>query len=172
MERPREFGGDLRPEFRTQAAPAVSWRPNVLYRNDGDGRFTDVTATAGVANEQGKGLGVVACDFDEDGDLDVFVANDTTANALFVNQGDGTFDELAADAGVALGESGRPEGTMGVGCGDLDGDGRFDLIITNFDNEPNTLYRNAGGLQFEDETRRRGRTSRPSGPSAGRASRR
>jgi hypothetical protein len=158
-ERLAKFGGDLdHPEFKNfkQLPQYFHGAPNVLYRNDGDGRFTDVTAKAGVANEQGKGLGVVACDFDEDGDLDLFVANDTTANALFVNQGDGTFDELAADAGVALGESGRPEGTMGVGCGDLDGDSRFDLIITNFDNEPNTLYRNAGGLQFEDETRRRG----------------
>jgi hypothetical protein len=153
------YGGNLDHEdFKNfkQLPQFFNGEPNTLYRNDGDGTFTDVTAQAGVADEKGKGLGAVACDLDEDGDLDLYVANDTTANALFVNQGDGKFDELAADAGVALGATGRPEGTMGVGCGDLDGDGRFDLIVTNFDNEPDTLYRNQGGMLFEDETRRRG----------------
>ncbi len=153
------YGGNLdHPDFKNfkQLPQYFNGEPNVLWRNDGDGKFTDVTAQAGVADPQGKGLGVTACDFDDDGDQDLYIANDTTANALLVNQGNGTFDDLAADAGVALGESGRPEGTMGVGCGDFDGDGRFDIVVTNFDNEPNTFYRNTGDLQFLDETKRRG----------------
>ena len=164
-ERLAKYGGNLdHPDFKNfkQLPQYFHGQPAVLYRNDGpdpkggDVRFTDVTAAAGVANANGKGLGVVTCDFDEDGDLDLYIANDTTANALYVNQSNGTFDELASDAGVALGESGRAEGTMGVGCADFDGDGRFDVVVTNFDNEPNTYYRNCGDLQFQDETKRRG----------------
>jgi enediyne biosynthesis protein E4 len=153
------YGGDLdHKDFKDfkQLPQYFNGEPNTLFRNNGDSTFTDVTAQARVADEKGKGLGAVACDFDEDGDQDLYVANDTTPNSLFVNRGDGKFDELAADAGVALGATGRAQGTMGVGCGDLDGDGRFDLVITTFDNEPDTLYRNTGDMLFEDETRRRG----------------
>jgi len=106
-ERLAKYGGNLdHPDFKNfkQLPQYFHGQPAVLYRNDGpdpkggDVRFTDVTAAAGVANANGKGLGVVTCDFDEDGDLDLYIANDTTANALYVNQGNGTFDELASAA--------------------------------------------------------------------------
>ncbi len=153
------YGGDLgHADFKDfkQLPHFFDAQANVLYRNDGNGTFTDVTADARAADAKGKGLGVCACDFDEDGDVDLYVANDTTPNALLVNRGDGTFDDFAAEAGVALGGDGRAQGSMGVACGDVDGDRRFDLLVTNFDHEPDSLYRNDGGLVFLEETREAG----------------
>ena len=153
------YGGDLdHPDFKDfkQLPHFFESQPDSLYRNEGDGTFTDVTKEARIVDGKGKGLGVCACDFDDDGDDDLYVASDTTPNSLFVNRGDGTFDELGAEAGVALGGSGRPEGTMGVAVGDIDGDQRFDLLITNFDNEPKSLYRNEGELGFVEVSREAG----------------
>jgi len=152
-------GGDLdHPEFRgfKQLPHYFDAEPDVLYRNEGDGRFTDVTSRAIARGAHGKGLGACAGDFDDDGDADLYVAGDTTANALLVNRGDGTFDELGAEAGAALSSDGRPEGSMGVACGDVDGDGRDDLLVTNFDNEPNSLYVNGEGLAFTEQSRAAG----------------
>ena len=122
-----------------------------LYRNNGDGTFADVSKKAGVSDPNGYyGLGVICSDFDEDGLVDIFVANDSTPNFLYRNNGDGTFKETAFISGTAVNESGSEQGSMGVTLGDYDHDGRLDLFITNFDDEYNTLYRNDGRSSFTD----------------------
>ena len=119
---------------------------DLLLRNDGGPgpAFTDVSAAAGVHLAGGKGLGVVTGDVDGDGWTDLYVANDATPNFLFINRRDGTFEERGALSGVAYGESGLPEAGMGVDAADYDGDGRLDLTVTNFQGEPNSLFRNQG----------------------------
>ncbi len=124
---------------------------DTLYRNNGDGTFTDVTKKAGVSDPNGYyGMGVIASDFDEDGWVDIFVANDSTANFLYKNNGDGTFKEIGFVSGTAVNENGSEQGCMGVTVADFDHDGRFDLFVTNFDDDYNTLYRNDGRLSFTD----------------------
>jgi len=120
-----------------------------LYRNDG-GRFTDVTEPAGLLDTDGKALGVVCVDVDADGWDDIFVAQDTQPNRLWINRGDGTFDAAGMVAGVALDESGRARGGMGVDAADYDGSGRPSLAIGNFSNEMVALYRNQGDGLFVD----------------------
>jgi tetratricopeptide (TPR) repeat protein len=120
-----------------------------VFRNDG-GRFVDVTAEAGIVDRDGRGLGVVAADLDEDGRIDLFVANDTTANFFFHNKGGFTFEERGEESGLSAGSSGGYLAGMGVACGDLDGDGRIDLAVTNFFGESTTLYHNHGGGLFSD----------------------
>ena len=127
--------------------------PDVLYRNEGDGAFTDVTQASGVAAaNRYYGLGVVPTDYDSDGDPDLFVANDETPNVLFQNQGDGTFQDIALIAGVAYNGDGDVEAGMGADFGDYDQDGDPDLYVTHFFTETNTLYRNEGGTRFSDVT--------------------
>ena len=125
--------------------------PDVLYHNAGDGTFVEVSMAAGIANPQGKGLGVVAWDWNEDGYQDLYVANDGVANFLYQNAGDGTFRDIALQAGVAYNVRGQPEAGMGVDIGDCDRDGDWDLFVTNFSRETNTLYRNEG-TYFKDVT--------------------
>ena len=126
---------------------------DVLYRNDGGGRFADVTASSGVgASAVYFGLGVLPGDFDGDGLVDLYVANDQTPNLLFRNRGDGTFGESGLVSGVAYSGDGDEEAGMGVDSGDFDGDGDPDLYVTNFFRESNTLYRNEGGGRFSDYT--------------------
>ncbi len=125
-------------------------QPDRLYRNLGGGRFEDVSETAGIDRKTSYGMGTVCLDFDDDGWTDIFVGNDIKGNFLFRNQGDGTFKETALLAGVAFDEFGDPQGTMGVNAGDYDGDGRFDLLVTTYQNQANTLYRNLGSGQFQD----------------------
>ncbi len=119
---------------------------SLLYHNNGDGTFTNVSQAAGIASQIGKGLGVVAADFDGDGWIDLYVANDSVRNFLFHNQGNGTFKEIGITSGVALDEGGRPQAGMGTAAGDYDGDGRLDIIVTNLDREYNALYRNSGAF--------------------------
>ena len=127
--------------------------PDALYRNEGDGAFTDVTQASGVAAaNRYYGLGVVPADYDSDGDSDLFVANDETPNVLFQNQGDGTFQDVALIAGVAYNGDGDVEAGMGADFGDYDQDGDPDLYVTHFFTETNTLYRNEGGVRFSDVT--------------------
>jgi len=127
--------------------------PDVLYRNEGDGAFTDVTQASGVAAaNRYYGLGVVPADYDSDGDSDLFVANDETPNVLFQNQGDGTFQDVALIAGVGYNGDGDVEAGMGVDFGDYDNDGDDDLYVTHFFTETNTLYRNESGVRFSDVT--------------------
>jgi hypothetical protein len=124
--------------------------PSALYRNNGDGTFTDVSVAAGVANPAGKGLGVLAADFDGDGRIDIFQANDTAPNFLYRNRGDGTFEEVGLRAEVAYDPAGRARGAMGVDAADVDGDGRLDLFVANFTNQGNSLFRNNGNGTFTD----------------------
>ena len=121
-----------------------------LYHNNGDGTFTDVSKKAGIANPAGKGLGVTFCDFDRDGDTDIYVANDTVRNFLYRNNGDGTFTDVAYAAGVGFDPNGKPQAGMGVDCADYDGNGFPDIFVTNFSEELNALYQNRGDGAFED----------------------
>ena len=130
--------------------------PNTLYRNDGRGVFTDVTAASGVGAHRGNGLGVVVTDYDGDGWPDVFVANDSVANVLFRNTGKLRFVETALGAGVAVATDGKARAGMGVDAGDYDGDGREDVVVTNLDFETHSLFRNVGDGLFEYTTRTSG----------------
>jgi hypothetical protein len=132
---------------------------DLLYLNRGDGTFVEVGARAGIAKAgpaDGKGLGVIAGDFDADGWTDVYVANDTTANFLWWNQRDGSFRDRAFEAGVALSESGRAQAGMGVDWGDVDGDGDFDIHVTNFSHETNNLFLGDGKGSFVEGIHRAG----------------
>jgi hypothetical protein len=128
-----------------------------LFRNNRDGTFSDVSDRAGISRSPARGLGVLASDFNDDGWVDVYVANDGDPNQLWLNQGGtGRFVDEALLAGVAVNRMGRPQGSMGVDAGDADGDGDPDLFVTNLDNEGNTLYVNVGKGLFEDRTVERG----------------
>ncbi|MDA1017783.1 MAG: CRTAC1 family protein [Planctomycetota bacterium] len=121
---------------------------DLLYRNNGDGTFANVSHESGVGEVLGKGLGLSIADFDGDGRLDVYVANDTTNNLLFRNMGRMKFREVGLQTGVAVNGDGVGTGGMGVACGDYNADGRFDLLVTNFLGEPNDLYANLGADGF------------------------
>ncbi len=124
-----------------------------LFRNNGDGTFTDVSEKAGVEDKSGYyGFGVAWFDFDDDGRLDLTVANDSTPSYLYRNNGDGTFENVSYASGVALNENGREQAGMGVTVGDYDGDGRADLHRTNFSDDTNVLYHNDGGGNFTETT--------------------
>ena len=129
---------------------------DVLYRNNGDGTFTDVSREAGVWNPQGKGLGVAIWDLNDDGYLDLYIANDTRMNFLYANTGNGSFADMSLLSGAGFDSDGLPEAGMGTTIGDYDLDGRADLFVTNFESETNTLYRGEGSLRFEDVTFRAG----------------
>jgi hypothetical protein len=124
---------------------------DTLYHNEGDGSFLDVSKKAGVSDPNGYyGMGVICSDFDEDGFVDIFVANDSTPNFFYKNNGKGAFEEIGFFSGTAVNENGSEQGCMGVTVGDYDHDGQFDLFVTNFDDDYNTLYRNDGKLSFTD----------------------
>ena len=128
-----------------------------FYENRGDGRFRDATANSGIADAPDSyGLGVIWADYDNDGDQDIYVANDSTPNFLFENNGDSTFAEMALLAGVALSDDGKEQAGMGVDFGDYDNDGDLDLVVTNFSDDYTTLYRNEGDGRFQDVSYRAG----------------
>ncbi len=124
----------------------------VLYRNQGDGTFRDVTKDAGVDQPNAKGLGVVALDLDDDGRVDIFVANDGVPNFLFRNLGGGKFEQLGPASGCIVNGAGNPQAYMGIAVGDFHGDGRPDLFSTTFAGESKSLFRNRGRCQFLDVT--------------------
>jgi len=126
---------------------------NRLYRNNGDGTFTDVSMESGIDAHKGAGMGMVCGDFDQDGDTDIFVGNDETGNFLFVNDGQGRFQETGLVSGVAYDFNGKAHGTMGVECGDYDRDGWLDVFVTSYQQETAILFRNLGNGLFEDVTR-------------------
>ncbi len=145
-----QFDPETNPECTRQGIPtyctpeALPGVADVFYRNNGDGTFTDVSEKVGVGTVNGKGLGVVCGDIDNDGDVDVFVANDTTPNFLYRNERNGlAMTEDALFAGVALSEEGRAYSGMGANLGDFDNDGYLDIVITNFQDQTNSLYHNA-----------------------------
>lgn len=150
-----EFGKDKTCQYKgvaVQCGPrGLPGDGDSLYHNNGDGTFADVTKKAGVTDPNGYyGMGVIASDFDEDGLIDIFVANDSTPNFLYKNQGDGTFKEIGFISGTALNENGAAQGSMGVTVADYNHDGRLDLFVTNFDDDYNVLYRNDGRGSFTD----------------------
>ncbi|HEY2249859.1 MAG TPA: FG-GAP-like repeat-containing protein, partial [Planctomycetaceae bacterium] len=157
----------LRICYRKNGAPAPCYpltyqaQSPILYGNLGDGAFADVTQAAGLVGNDGRGLGLVIADFDDDGRPDVYVANDGTACFLFHNLRPPpgqrfAFAEMGLPSGTAVNGEGRATAAMGVACGDLDGDGRLDLYVTNFFRESDILYLNRGELIFEDATKRGG----------------
>ncbi len=126
--------------------------PDVLFRNNRDGTFTDVSRASGVANRSGKGLGVAIGDVDVDGFPDIFVTNDGVRNFLYRNLGNGTFGDVAYESGVGFDTNGKPMAGMGTEIRDYDDDGLPDIFLTAFSREYNTLFRNLGKLLFEDVT--------------------
>ena len=130
--------------------------PARLFRNDGSGHFTDVSASSGIAASYGPGLGVMCADFDGDGWLDIYVANDTAANLLWVNQRDGTFREKALETGLAYSEDGLPKAGMGVAAGDFDQDRDEDVLVLNLAREGATLWQRDGSTGFQDISLRTG----------------
>ena len=126
--------------------------PDTLYRNNGDGTFTDVTREAGIEDPDYYGFGVAFADFDVDGWPDIYVANDSVPNLLFRNNGDGTFEEIGLVSGTAFNEQGGAQAGMGVAVGDYDANGFPDIFVTNFSHDTNTLYQNLGGMLFVDST--------------------
>jgi hypothetical protein len=126
--------------------PTRSW----LFHNNGDGTFTDVSQESGIAKVLGKAWGVVATDINNDGWMDLFVANDTLPNSLFLNKRNGKFEEIGLEAGVAYSQDGRARSGMGVDSGDFDQDGWQDLFVTNVDQEMYSIYRNNHDLTFDD----------------------
>ncbi len=137
--------------------PGLEGGKNILYRNNGDGTFTDISDKAGITKAYGTyGLGVVVADFDNDTWPDIYVANDSAPAALYHNGKDGTFKDIGVEAGAAYSSDGKPQAGMGVGIGDYDGDGLLDIFKTNFSGDTSTLYRNlgvkSGLLTFDDVT--------------------
>ena len=126
-------------------------QPSHLFHNNGDGTFKDVSRESGIADSPGKSFGAVATDVNGDGLMDLFVANDTVPNFLFINKGGGKFAEVGLEAGVAYSENGRPRSGMGVDAADYDGDGWPDLFVANIDQEFFSLYHNEHDLTFTDQ---------------------
>jgi len=126
--------------------------PDTLFRNNGDGTFTDISDQSGIRADAGTGMGTVCADYDDDGDTDIFVLNDVAGNFFFENDGTGKFEELALMAGVAYNLHGHELGSMGVECGDYDNDGHLDFFMTSYAGQLPVLYRNLGDGFFEDVT--------------------
>jgi hypothetical protein len=147
------FCGDTATRLRVYCHP-LNFAPlaSVLYHNNGDGTFTDISQKSGIGQHRGNGLGVVVGDYDDDGWPDIFVANDTTPNFLYHNQGGGVFKEVALASGVSVAADGRPRAGMGTDFGDYDNDGRLDLFVTNHELETHTLFRNLGRGLFAETT--------------------
>jgi enediyne biosynthesis protein E4 len=133
--------------------PGLQGGKNILYHNNRDGTFADVSEAAGIFRANGTyGLGVLTADFDNDGWPDIYVANDSTASALYQNKKNGKFEDVAIEAGCALSPDGKPQAGMGIAAGDYDLDGNLDIVKTNFAGDTPSLYHNLGGGNFEDAT--------------------
>jgi hypothetical protein len=133
--------------------PGLPGGKNVLYRNTGRGTFEDVSERTGITNARGTyGLGVATVDFNNDGWVDVYVANDSNPSAMYRNNRNGTFTDIGVDAGCAYSQDGKPQAGMGIAIGDYDRDGAMDIFKTNFAGDTSTLYRNTGNALCEDRT--------------------
>jgi hypothetical protein len=151
------YCGEKRPGYRAYCHPDnYDGVTNILYHNNGDGTFTDVSEKAGVANPRGKGLGVAFADYDSDGFTDIFVANDSVQCFLYHNNGNGTFNEVGLLAGVGYNEDGKTFAGMGADFSDYDNDGLPDIVVTDLSNERYILFRNNGDGSFRDATNQSG----------------
>jgi hypothetical protein len=147
------YCGEQKPGYRSYCHPDnYDGATNILYHNNGDGTFTDVSAKAGIANPNGKGLGVSFADYDGDGYTDVFVANDSVQCFLYHNNGNGTFSEVGLLAGVGYNEDGKAFAGMGADFSDFDNDSHPDIVVTDLSNERYMLFRNNGDGTFRDVT--------------------
>jgi enediyne biosynthesis protein E4 len=149
-----EDGNCLYKNLRVACGPpGLDGGKNILLHNDGKGNFADVSQKAGILKTPGTyALGVLVADFDNDGWPDIYVANDSSSSALYHNNRDGTFTDIAIEAGVAYSADGKPQAGMGVSTADYDGDGNLDILKTNFAGDTSSLYRNLGNNFFEDST--------------------
>ncbi len=150
-----EYGQDATQSFRNRIpvyATPISFdaTPDQVWRNEGNGKFTDVTAAAGLTDKTGKGLALALGDIDLDGDVDAYVANDTTPNSLWINDGKGGFKDIATVAGVAYSETGKELGNMGADFSDTDGNEMLDIAVTTFQDESASIYRQTQGLLFSE----------------------
>jgi enediyne biosynthesis protein E4 len=147
------YCGDRVPGYRAYCHPknfpAVS---SVLFRNNGDGTFSDISVRSGISAARGKALGVAFADYDDDGWTDVYVANDSMQDFLFHNNKDGTFSEVGLSSGAGLNQDGKAFAGMGVDFADYDNDGRPDVVVSDLSNERYALFRNEGGGFFTDES--------------------
>jgi hypothetical protein len=133
--------------------PGLKGGKNILFHNNGDGTFSDISEKAGILKTAGTyGLGVLVADFDNDGWPDIYVANDSSSSALYKNNHDGTFTDIALEAGVAYSPDGKPQAGMGVAAADYDCDGLLDIVKTNFAGDTSSLYHNTGKMLFDDQT--------------------
>ena len=147
------YCGERKPGFRAYCHPDnYDGVTAILYHNNGDGRFTDISAPAGIAGARGKGLGVAFADYDNDGFMDVYVANDSVQSFLYHNNGNLTFSEVGLIAGVGFNEDGKTFAGMGVDFADYDNDGRPDLFVTDLSNERYMLFRQNADGSFRDVT--------------------
>ncbi|HEX5421908.1 MAG TPA: CRTAC1 family protein [Candidatus Acidoferrales bacterium] len=147
------YCGDRGPGLRSYCHPDdYHGQPPTLYRNNGDGTFTDVSKVSGIGSKPGNGLGVVTFDYDGDGWQDILIANDSMANFLFRNNRDGTFREVGYESGIAVSMDGAAEAGMGVDAADTTGSGRMDVVIAHLDMQLARFYRNMGDGTFEDAT--------------------
>ena len=146
------------PSGRPDYCPPHVYRaqPSQLYHNNDNGTFTDVTIAAGLATEFGPTLGVSTADFNGDGWIDIYVANDGQPNQLWINQRDGTFKNAGLPSGTAFGGEGKAKSSMGVDAGDFDNDGDEDLIVTELTGQGSNLYVNDGSAVFEEQSARTG----------------
>jgi hypothetical protein len=143
--------GDAARGVVTYCSPkTITPQRHFLYHNEGDASFVDVTERAGILRRDGRGLGVIAADLDDDGRIDLYVANDLCPHFLFFNNGDGTFTDATESSGAALSESGHAQAGMGIDAEDTDGNGLPDLFVSHFEGDYGTLYRNLGGRAFQD----------------------
>ena len=151
------IAGRNKPGYRAYCHPDnYDGVTNILYHNNGDGTFTDVSEKAGIANPKGKGLGVSFADYDGDGFTDIFVANDSVQCFLYHNNGNGTFTEVGLLAGVGFNEDGKTFAGMGADFADYDNDGRPDIVVTDLSNERYRLFRQNGDGSFQDVTNQSG----------------
>jgi hypothetical protein len=157
IPRPGQKGACMWKGFQVVCGPmGLPPETMTLYHNDGNGRFTDVSAKAGIASAKAAGLSVLTGDFDNDGWPDIYVTGDSTPSLHFLNKRDGTFEEVGAYTGIAYNEDGKEQSGMGASAGDYDRDGLLDIVKTNFTDDMPNLYRNLGRGNFSEVTARVG----------------
>lgn len=150
------YCGDRQRGIRIFCSPkSIEPQLDRLYQNKGDGTFVEIGEASGINQRSARAQGVLAADVDQDGDTDLYVANDLHANSLFLNRGNGQFDDQSELSGAAYDPGGRAQAGMGIAFGDADQNGAFDLVVTNYEGESNAYYRNLSGL-FTDDSERQG----------------